>query len=129
VGFGKYKILVVDDEENSRVCLGKLLDQAGYDVTCVSGGHEALAFLARNAVNFVLSDIRMPDMDGLSLLNEIHELYPQTFVVMVTAYGEVDTYLEAVNLGACDFVHKPVRFNELKLVLEKLSITQALQYS
>jgi DNA-binding NtrC family response regulator len=63
------------------------------------------------------------------LLNEIHELYPQTFVVMVTAYGEVDTYLEAVNLGACDFVHKPVRFNELKLVLEKLSITQALQYS
>lgn len=129
MGFGKYKILVVDDEENSRVCLGKLLDQAGYDVTCVSGGHEALAFLARNAVNFVLSDIRMPDMDGLSLLNEIHELYPQTFVVMVTAYGEVDTYLEAVNLGACDFVHKPVRFNELKLVLEKLSITQALQYS
>jgi len=129
VGFGKYKILVVDDEENSRVCLGKLLDQAGYDVTCVSGGHEALAFLAKNAVNFVLSDIRMPDMDGLSLLNEIHELYPQTFVVMVTAYGEVDTYLEAVNLGACDFVHKPVRFNELKLVLEKLSITQALQYS
>ncbi|PLX92923.1 MAG: response regulator [Desulfuromonas sp.] len=129
MGFGKYKILVVDDEENSRVCLGKLLDQAGYDVTCVSGGHEALAFLAKNAVNFVLSDIRMPDMDGLSLLNEIHELYPQTFVVMVTAYGEVDTYLEAVNLGACDFVHKPVRFNELKLVLEKLSITQALQYS
>ncbi|WP_321531148.1 response regulator [uncultured Desulfuromonas sp.] len=127
MGFAKYKILVVDDEENSRVCLGKLLTQAGYEATCVSSGHEALSYLEHHPVNIVLSDIRMPDMDGLSLLNEIHVHYPETRVVMVTAHGEVETYLEAVNLGASDFVHKPVRFNELKLVLEKLSITHALQ--
>nr|WP_320048224.1 response regulator [uncultured Desulfuromonas sp.] len=129
MGFAKYKILVVDDEENSRECLGKLLMQVGYDVSCVSGGYEALSFLQEHAVNIVLSDIRMPDMDGLSLLSKIHGSYPETCVVMVTAHGEVETYLEAVNLGACDFVHKPVRFNELKLVLEKLSITHALQLS
>ncbi|MCD6525722.1 MAG: response regulator [Desulfuromonas sp.] len=124
--FAKYKILIVDDEENSRVCLGKLLDQAGYDVECVADGYKALDYLQSSHVNIVLSDIKMPGMDGLSLLQEIHSTYPQTHVVMVTAHGEVETYLEAVNLGACDFVHKPVRLNELKLVLEKLSITQAL---
>lgn len=129
MGFKKHKILIVDDEENSRICLGKLLDQAGYEVACVADGHEALEYLKSSCVNIVLSDIKMPGMDGLSLLHQIHAKYPQTHVVMVTAHGEVETYLEAVNLGACDFVHKPVRLNELKLVLEKLSIAQTLQMS
>ena len=95
-------------------------------IECVADGYKALDYLQSSHVNIVLSDIKMPGMDGLSLLQEIHSTYPQTHVVMVTAHGEVETYLEAVNLGACDFVHKPVRLNELKLVLEKLSITQAL---
>ncbi len=115
-------ILIVDDEETSRYSLGKLLEREGYQVDCAADGYEALEKLRANKVDMVLSDIKMPGLNGLGLLAQIKVKYPDVYVIMVTAHGEVDMYLESANLGAFDFVHKPVKFEELKLVLKKISV-------
>ncbi|MDD2556951.1 MAG: response regulator [Desulfuromonas sp.] len=118
-------ILVVDDEKISRYSLGKLLELEGYRVDSAADGFEALRKLRNNRVDLVLSDIKMPGLDGLGLLAQIREKYPDIYVIMVTAHGNVDMYLESANLGAFDFVHKPVRFEELKLVLKKISVVDS----
>lgn len=115
------KILVVDDEENARIGLSKLLSQEGYEVDCVSNGIEALEFLRREKVNLVISDINMPEMNGLTFLRELNRRHPSTHVIMITAYGGVESYLEAMNLGAFEYIHKPVKLDELKSVMRKIS--------
>jgi DNA-binding NtrC family response regulator len=114
-------ILVVDDEENARIGMCKLLCQEGYTVDSVANGYEALEFLQKKHVNLVISDINMPEMNGLTFLKEVSRDYPSTHVIMVTAYGGVESYLEAINLGAFEYINKPVKLNELKSVMEKLS--------
>jgi len=114
------KILVVDDEENARLGLSKLLGQEGYEVDSVGNGYEALDFLSRHKVNLVISDINMPEMNGLAFLREIHRQFPSIQVIMITAYGGVESYLEAMNLGAFEYIHKPVKLDELKSVMHKI---------
>lgn len=114
------KILIVDDEENARFGLSKLLSQEGYDVDSVANGYEALDFLRRKEVHLVISDIKMPEMDGLTFLREINRHYPSTHVIMITAFGGVESYLEAMNLGAFEYIHKPVKLDELKSVMKKI---------
>jgi len=113
-------ILIVDDEENARIGLGKLLVQEGYSVASAANGYEALEFLQKQRVQLVISDIKMPEMNGLTFLRELHRNYPSTHVIMITAYGGVESYLEAMNLGAFEYIHKPVKLEELKSVLQKL---------
>jgi len=115
------KILIVDDEENTRIGLTKLLAHEGYEVASVADGQEALGFLRRQKVQLVISDINMPGMNGLSFLRELVRNFPSTHVIMITAYGEVESYLEAMNLGAFEYIHKPVRLEEIKSVMEKIT--------
>lgn len=114
------KILIVDDEENARIGLSKLLGQEGYEVASVANGHEALEFLRRNPVHLVISDINMPEMNGLVFLRELNRHHPSTAVIMITAYGGVESYLESMNLGAFEYINKPVKLDELKLVMNKI---------
>jgi two-component system response regulator (stage 0 sporulation protein F) len=114
------KILIVDDEENARMGLSKLLSQEGYEVDSVANGYEALDFLRREKVNLVISDINMPEMNGLAFLRELNRSYPSTSVIMITAYGGVESYLEAMNLGAFEYINKPVKLEELKSVMKKI---------
>jgi DNA-binding NtrC family response regulator len=116
------KILIVDDEENARIGLSKLLSQEGYAVDTVANGFEALEFLQRQKVQLVISDINMPGMNGLTFLRELHRNFPSTHVIMITAYGGVESYLEAMNLGAFEYIHKPVKLDELKSVMQKLAM-------
>ncbi len=113
-------ILVVDDEENARFGLSKLLSQEGYEVHGVANGYEALDFLRRREVNLVITDINMPEMNGLAFLRELNRHHPSTHVIMITAYGGVESYLEAMNLGAFEYIHKPVKLDELKSVMQKI---------
>jgi len=113
-------ILVVDDEENSRVSLSRLLLQEGYQVDSVADGDEALTFVASKDVHLVISDINMPRMDGLELLRELNSSYPRISVIMITAYGEVESYLDAMRFGAMEYIHKPVRLDELKLAMQRI---------
>jgi len=114
-------VLVVDDEENARIGLSCFLTQEGYDVAIASDGEEALEVLRENPhTSLIISDINMPGMNGMSLLREVNRQHPETAIIMVTAYGEVESYIDAMNLGAFDYLHKPVRTEELKLAIRKI---------
>jgi len=114
------RILIVDDEENTRIGLTKLLTQEGFEVESAANGNEALDYLGQKKVNLVISDINMPDMNGLVFLRELSRKFPSTNVIMITAYGGVESYLEAMNLGAYEYLHKPVRLDELRSIMKKI---------
>lgn len=120
MGEAAKRILIVDDEENTRIGLSKLLSQEGFEVESASNGHEALDYLTDKTVNLVISDINMPDMNGLVFLRELGRKHPSTNVIMITAYGGVESYLEAMNLGAFEYLHKPIRLDELRSVMKKI---------
>ena len=114
------RILIVEDEENTRYALARLLVREGFLVDSVSNGCEALNFLRRQSVNLIVTDIKMPQMDGITFLRELNKNFPKSNVIMITAYGGVDSYLEAMNLGAFEYINKPVQIEELKLVMKKI---------
>jgi two-component system NtrC family response regulator len=113
------RILIVDDEENLRRVLAVQLEMRGYQVSAAKDGQEALALLAKGRHDLVLSDIRMPGMSGMELLAHIRKDYPDTQVVLLTAFGTVENAVEAMQAGAYHYVTKPVRIDELAIVLER----------
>jgi len=116
----KKKILVVDDEENARIGLTKLLEREGFEVASVSNGFEALNYLQQREVNVIVTDINMPEMNGITFLRELNKSFPRSNVIMITAYGGVESYIEAMNLGAFEYINKPVKLDELKSILTKI---------
>ena len=116
-------ILIAEDEQVLRESLAELLMQEGYEVVAAANGKEAQAAALQRSFDLVLSDVRMPEMDGLTLLSHLARLAPQTPVVMLTAFGTIDSAVEAMRSGAVDYLLKPVQFDDLLL-----RITRAIQY-
>ena len=114
------RILVVDDEENARIGLSRLLSKEGFMVDSVSNGFEALNYLRQQEVNLIVTDINMPEMNGIAFLKELNKSFPNSNVIMITAYGGVESYIEAMNLGAFEYINKPVKIEELKSILKKI---------
>jgi len=114
------RILVVDDEENACIALAKILAREGYEVDTAGNGYEALNHLSGKVTDLVITDINMPEMNGISFLRELNRAYPSCHVIMITAYGEVESYIEAMNLGAFEYINKPVKIDELKRIICKL---------
>jgi len=114
------RILVVDDEENARIALSKILTREGYEVASAGNGCEALNYLRGKEVELIITDINMPEMNGLAFLRELSRSHPDSNVIMVTAYGEVESYIEAMNLGAYEYINKPVKIDELKKIICKI---------
>jgi CheY-like chemotaxis protein len=112
-------VLVVDDEESMRHLLTVILTDRGYDVRAVSNGEDALRELSVRDYDLVLSDVRMPRMDGLSLLRKALDLHPDITFIVMSAYGTHDTAIEAMKAGAYDYVSKPFKPDEVLLVLRK----------
>jgi len=112
-------VLIVDDEESMRHLLAVILRDRGYDVRAVSNGEDALKELAARDYDLVLSDVRMPRMDGLALLREALRMRPELTFIVMSAYGTLDTAIEAMKAGAYDYVGKPFRPDEVVLVLRK----------
>lgn len=117
---GCKRILVVDDEENARMALSKILTHDGYEVSAVRNGVEALNYLRSKDVELIITDLNMPEMNGMMFLRELNRSHPASNVIMVTAYGEVESYLEAMTLGAFEYINKPVKYDELKKVIDKI---------
>jgi two-component system response regulator AtoC len=117
----KPRILIVDDEPNMRTILSGLLAREGYSVTQAKNGKAALESLAQSGgnVHVVVTDLRMPEMDGMTLLSEVTKTYPGRPVVMITAHGSVDTAVDAMKHGAFDFITKPFDAGELRAVIRK----------
>ena len=94
------RILIVDDEMNMRHMLKVTLSKEGYQVETASNGEEALSIMENTPFGFVLCDLKMPQMDGMTFLKEAKERYPEKTYIMMSAYGTLDTALEAMKLGA-----------------------------
>jgi len=114
------RLLVVDDEKNQRELLQGFLHKKGYSVQVAESGEQALAWLKDHVCEVVLTDHKMPGMDGTTLLKEIKALYPETWVVLMTAYGTVEKAVEAMKQGAYDYLSKPIDLEELLLLLERI---------
>ena len=101
-------ILLVDDDERLRDAAGKVLASAGHRVVSAAGGREALAALQQQPFALVVADLRLPDLDGIALLQQARQLLPDAEFVMITGHGSVESAVEAMRLGAYDFIEKPL---------------------
>jgi two-component system NtrC family response regulator len=112
-------VLVVDDEQIMRAFLEKALTRLGHEVTLAVSAEEALERFAPRRFGLVLSDVRMPGSSGLDLLDTLHAQDPGTPVVIMTAFGSIETAVEAMRRGAANFVTKPLKLEHLQLVVER----------
>ncbi len=112
-------LLIVDDELHVRESLGHWFSEDGYEVSTASSGKEALAILGRQHFDVVITDIKMPGMDGIELQRHIHETDPDVAVLVITAYASVSTAVQALKEGAYDYMVKPFDPEELSRVVEK----------
>ncbi|HEY3457207.1 MAG TPA: sigma-54 dependent transcriptional regulator [Bryobacteraceae bacterium] len=113
------RILIVDDEESLRRVLQVQLENRGHEISLAKNGLEALALLADSPYDLVLTDLRMPGLSGLELLKRIRANHPGTEVILLTAFGTIENAVEAMQSGAYHYVTKPVRFDELAIVVER----------
>jgi len=113
------EILIVDDEVNIRSALVTILEKRGHRVVAVGSGEDAWAFMQRTPVDLILTDLKLPGMGGIELLRRIKAGVPETEVVVMTAYGSVETAVEAMRLGAYDYVTKPIEKDRFPVVVEK----------
>ena len=113
------ELLIADDEKGYREVLRAIFEDQGHTVHTVVNGRGALAHLKRDPCDVVISDVRMPDMDGIEFLRAARGFYPDIGIVMMTAFGTIDTAREAFKLGADDFIQKPFNNEELRLIVER----------
>jgi two-component system, NtrC family, response regulator AtoC len=121
------RILIVDDEENLRHLLTVILRKEGYETETATNGAEALQKVLAGPFDQVLCDIRMPQMDGLTFLGELEKAGAKVSVIMMSAYGTVDTAIEAMKLGAYDYISKPFKPDEILLTLKKAEEREKLK--
>jgi DNA-binding NtrC family response regulator len=119
-------ILLVDDDDRLRNAAGKVLAAGGYHVVSAASGREALETLKQAAVALVISDLRLPDLDGITLLKQARELRPEVEVVMITGHGSIEQAVEAMRLGAYDFIQKPLDSTALLKTVAKALEKQRL---
>jgi two-component system NtrC family response regulator len=123
----KPRILLIDDDESFREVMRFQLDEEGYLVETASDGKEGLALFQKQPQSLVITDLKMPQMDGLTLLQEIHKRSPATLVIVITAFGDIETAVEAMKAGAFDFIPKPTSREHVKMVIRKASEHIALK--
>jgi two-component system response regulator PilR (NtrC family) len=123
----KGKILVVDDEKSMREVLEIFLRGEGYDVTIADGGESAVEHIKRDIFNLVITDLKMPKISGFDLLKIIKESSANTPVVIMTAFGTTESAVEAMKLGAFDYIQKPFNMDDIRLVVKNALERQRLQ--
>ncbi|MEE8429915.1 MAG: sigma-54 dependent transcriptional regulator [Candidatus Desulfatibia sp.] len=121
------RLLIIDDEENMRHMLSKLMKKSGYVVDTASDGHEGLNKVDQAQYDYILCDIKMPNMDGMKFLKLAREKIGSTTVIMMSAYGTIDTAIEAIKQGAYDYISKPFKTDEVHLVLKKAEERERLK--
>lgn len=136
---GKMKMMLVDDEERYLMTTQKLLERKGVEVLIAPGGKEALDLLKRHNVHVVVLDVKMPGMDGNETLKAIKALYPLVEVIMLTGHATVDSAIDGLKSGACDYLMKPADIDEIlekamaaferrQRLEEKIRIAQSKKY-
>ncbi len=120
------KILLVEDEQPSREAMTLLLSSAGYELTPCATGNEALQALGQEQFDIVLTDLLLPDINGIDILSRVKELSPITEVILITGYASAETAVKAMKEGAFDYITKPLNIDELRLIIGKATEKQRL---
>lgn len=115
----KGKILVVEDEKSMREVLKILLEGENYEVTTAADGVAGLSFVEKDIFDLVITDMKMPKVDGFEVLKKVKEVSPDTIVIMITAFGTTESAVEAMKLGAYDYINKPFNIDEIRLIVKK----------
>ena len=123
----KMSIMIVDDEMIVRESFLHWFEKLGHRVDAAASGFEALEKLEKIPFEVLFVDIKMPGMDGIELLGKVKEEYPDTIVVIITAYGSIETAVNAMKMGASDYLLKPFKPDQLSLVMEKISQQKRLE--
>jgi two-component system response regulator PilR (NtrC family) len=127
VGKSKGRILIVDDEKSMREVLDIFLKAEGYEVASADGGGSARDLMKKDIFNLVITDLKMPKISGFDLLKSIKEDSPHTTVVIMTAFGTTESAVEAMKLGAFDYIQKPFKMDDIRLVVKNAFERQKLQ--
>ncbi|MDD5687874.1 MAG: response regulator [Elusimicrobia bacterium] len=123
----KPTILIIDDEQGLRDMLSFALQKEGYIVLTAENGMEGLKKVTEQKIDMVITDIKMPEMDGITVLGKIKEIKPDIEVIVATGYGTMETAIEALRKGAYDFINKPFNLDELSALLSKAYETKQLK--
>jgi DNA-binding NtrC family response regulator len=115
-----YSVLIVEDHDRLREQLGQFYEQEGFKVTTAACGEEGIERLSQEKFAIVVSDVKMPGIDGFQLARHVREKYPDTDVILITAFGNIKQAVEAMKLGASDYITKPFQPEAIRLVSEKL---------
>src|SRR5437870_5045147 len=121
------RILIADDDEVSCQLFAETLESDGFSVDQVTSGDAALSRLDGETYDLLLIDVRMPGMSGLEVTRIVHEKYPALPIVVMTAFGSIETAVEAIHEGAFDFISKPMNLAELKKTVSRALVQRALQ--
>ncbi len=113
------KLLLIDDEEGIRKLLSLSLKSDGYDVVTAESGQDGLDLFQEEAFSIVLTDIKMPGIDGIQVLREIKKINPNTEVIVITGHGDMESAIQSLHMGASDFINKPVSDDVLSIALER----------
>ena len=105
----QYHLLIVDDDKQLRIALEKILTKSGYLVSTAPNGIEAVELVSAGEFDLIISDIRMPEKNGLDLLDNIKKFKPGIPVILMTAFGEPLSFHNAMEKGACEYIHKPIK--------------------
>lgn len=120
-------ILIVEDDSLVRESLFEVLNREGYQVTLAPSGAQGFERLAENSYDLILLDLRLPDMSGLSFLNQCREQYPSSDVIMMTSFGTIETAVEAMRAGAVNYLTKPINDDEIKILIRRLFETRGIR--
>jgi two-component system response regulator PilR (NtrC family)/two-component system response regulator HydG len=124
---GRGTVLVVEDDTAMRTMLRESLEEEGYRVEAAAGGRAGVERVRQGGIDLVVSDVKMPDLDGLDMLREIKAVSPSPHVITITAFGSIDTAIRAVKLGAFDYITKPFDVDQLILSVQKALAERALR--
>lgn len=113
------KILIVDDEQSMREVLGILLEKEGHDVTACAGGVAALKTLQKAVFDMVITDLKMPEVGGIEVLRSAKSVNPETVVLVITAFGTAESAVEAMKLGAYDYINKPFKVDDVRNIVKE----------
>ena len=127
IDYREESILIVDDDKEITVVLENILKNMGFSVRSVLGGQDALRSLKDMPFTFLLTDMRMPNMDGLELIQKVSQAYPNVNIIAMTGYSEGYRYIDVLNSGAIDFIKKPFESDELEAKIRRIIIERNLR--
>jgi DNA-binding NtrC family response regulator len=125
----KNRILIVDDDHAMRLALAESLESCGYDISAAENGSEALNLFGKRKFDLVVTDMKMPEMSGIEVLQGVKKLSPDVPVILITAYGTVNTAVEAMKEGAAEFIMKPFSLDDLEAIVKNVLSTSKMEAS